>query len=132
MTPVERDQLRLKRMGQFDRVIHDTVIKAGDTQEFEFNYLGDAADIQGHKIGCRSCTTVNRDGGKFKLTFKAPPVSDYTANIARGETEQQYTSTVTVYFSDGEPTQKFGEKGDLTDNPDKVPVNLQVRATIKF
>lgn len=132
MTPVERDQLRIKRLKEFDRAVVDTKIKCGETQTFDFTYQGDPANIQGHKIGCRTCTTVKREDNVFKVTFKAPPLSDYATNIARGEKEQQYTSNVTVYFNDGEGTQTFGTNGELTDNPDKVPVNLQIRATIEF
>ena len=121
MTPVDRQKLLIERTRKFTPAVYDTTINAGETQE-----------IAGHKIGCRSCTTVTKVDNGLKVAFTAPPRSDYESQIAEGKKSSKYTSNVTVYFEDGEPTQKFNEKQELTDNPDKVPISLQIRATIVF
>lgn len=132
MTPVDRQKLLIERTQKFKPAVVDTVINAGETQEFLFTYEGPASDLEGHKIGCRSCTEVSRQDNVFKITFKAPPKSDYASQIAEGKKSSKYTSNITVYFNDGEPTQKYNERHELTDNPDKVPISLQIRATIMF
>lgn len=132
MTPVDRQKLLIERTRKFTPAVYDTTINAGETQEFVFVYGGPMSEIAGHKIGCRSCTTVTKVDNGLKVAFTAPPRSDYESQIAEGKKSSKYTSNVTVYFEDGEPTQKFNEKQELTDNPDKVPISLQIRATIVF
>jgi hypothetical protein len=132
MTPVDRQKLLVERTRKFNPAVYDTTINAGETQEFLFTYDGPGSEIEGHKIGCRSCTTVKREDNVLRVAFTAPPRSDYESQIAEGKKSSKYTSNITVYFNDGEPTQKYNEKRELTDNPDKVPISLQIRATIVF
>lgn len=132
MNPVERQALQLQRIKEFDRVTYDTRIKAGESQKFTFTYNADPQNIEGFKIHCKTCTTVRREGNVFHITFSAPPKSDYAKQIAQGDKQSQYTSAVSVYFKDGQQIQLYDKDGQLKDNPDKVAVSLQIRATIEF
>jgi hypothetical protein len=132
MTPVERQKLLLDRMKQFERVTYDTVINCGETQQFAFVYKGNPDEIEGYKIHCKSCTTVKRNGNILMATFKAPSCGDYLEHKQRGETQQSYTSNITVYFKDDQPLHKYNDDGELKENPDKVAVSLQIRTVIKF
>lgn len=132
MTPVERQELLLKRLAEFDRVTVDTRLKAGETQTFTFQYKEDPSNLESYDIKCKSCTKVKKDGANFEVAFTAPPVSDYAHKISQGQKEEKYTSTVSIYFNDGLPIQTVNENGELKNNPDKVAVSLQIRSTIEF
>lgn len=132
MNPVERQKLLLDRMAKFEKVVHDTIIKCGETQEFTFVYNGNPEELEGYKIHCKTCTTVRKEGNKLIATFKAPSCGDYVDNKARGENQQTYTSNISVYFKDGQPINFYNDAGELKENPDKVPVSLQIRTVIRF
>lgn len=132
MRPEERQALLIKRNSEFERVTFDTRIKAGETQKFKFVYKENPDNIEGYKIHCKTCTEVQRNGGVFEVTFKAPPRSDYMTQIKNGDTSSQYTSSISVYFKDGQPVSFFNDKGELKDNPDKIIVSLQIRTVIEF
>lgn len=132
MKPQERDTLRVERAKLFDKVVTNTTINCGESQEFVFTYSGDPKDLKGYKVGCRSCTKVKIEGNKVIVTFTAPPLKDYALKVAKGEQFENYTSVVTIYFDEANIMHRFSENGELVDNPDVVPVNLQVRAKIMF
>lgn len=132
MTPVERQKVLLDRTAMFEKAVMTTDIHCGETQQFAFVYKGNPEDIEGYKVHCKTCTKVAKEGNILRATFTAPGCGDYYENKQKGETEQHYTSHISVYFKDGQPLQIFTPAGEIKDNPDKVAVSLQIRTRILF
>ena len=130
MNAKDRQALQIERLRKFDKAVYDTRINCGETQAFTFTYNGNPDELEGFKIHCKTCTKVKMEGNVFVITYSAPACVDYTENKDRGETQLSYTSSVSVYFKDGQPLQNFNDAGELRENPDKVPVSLQIRSTI--
>lgn len=132
MKPEERQKLILKRASEFDKTFESVKLKCGETKTCVFTYQEDPDQLESYKISCRSCTTVDKQGGQFAITFKAPQKQDYQLKIDKGIKEDKYTSNVLVYFKDNLPMNLVDSSGELKPNPDKVSVSLEIRATIEF